>query len=153
MKCPKCMETVNETHLFCWNCGVNLAKARADRFALYKNNQKQDFLSWCEKKSGTKFCKGILGKAAWMIATNSEDKREFLDGEKMGTTESYAVLHDSIISAQHLFFVMDAMRKAHFECDTFAYRFTNDGFMIISFPAEKPSEDEEFPYRMKTGPV
>ena len=47
-----------------------------------------------------------------MIATNSEDKREFLDGEKMGTTESYAVLHDSIISAQHLFFVMDAMRKA-----------------------------------------
>ena len=153
MKCPKCGAPVNETHLFCWNCGANLAKARADEFTLYKNNQKQDFLSWCEKKSGTKLCKGILGKAAWMIAANSEGKQELLYGEKMGTPESYAALHDSIISAQRIIFVMDALRKAHFEGAPIGFSFTNDGLMILALPAEKPADDEEFPCRAKTGPA
>lgn len=101
MNCPKCGEPYNDHQHFCSNCGVNLDD-KAKLFQQHKKTVKKEFLSQCKEILGEHdgCCK--LGQAAWFIATNTDANFDYLQGEKMGCSESYDLLQNAVEQANLL---------------------------------------------------
>lgn len=131
MNCPNCGEQINETQRFCHSCGINL-EDKVVLFKHYKKKLKAEFMEHCEDVSGEKFGKGILGKAAWFIATNTKANQEYLQGDKMGAPESYDLLHNAIEQAKRIFYLLNALRNAYYNGDPVGYSFDSLIWICVS---------------------